>query len=546
MSITRVTDKQVTYKQGATGTVVRNLGDKLRESVSVLDFGAVSATTANIAAGTGTDNQPMFALAIAAALALASTGIPIVHVPAGIYGMGSRLEIPSGVKLTGDGSYGTIIYPLAAFGIDANGILNTVESGSGQPPGGIFDLAVNGNVTLPSTTPGIVLGANASSCERVWVGAFAGTHLVCKSTNQIVSRVVIDNAIPGAASVGIEVRLPGVQIDTCTIYQQQTGIYIHDLPTNVGKVPVQVSNVTINNPLTGSGYGVLVHTTNGMPVFLNEIVLQSDLTTGYLEGGFRLLAATNTHLSDCRVEYPAAATLNQVGFYVDTGSNDTTLDNCSTKHCSIGMTINATSVQVSGGVHTLPGTFGVQLFFGTDSTVEGVMSIAANVGFRQENGGVRNSFQNCTAVGGNTGFSVNSTSGVNRLKGNHTTAGTAYTLTTPAKILMEGNTDTNGFFYSPRATVTVTAGTHTLDIAEENLIVDFAGTCSVTLPTASANNGRKVLLKTVTANLVVSASANVVPKVGGTAVVDILPATDGAWATLVSNGTAWEILQSGV
>ena len=29
--LTRITDRQVTYKQGATGSVVRNLGDKLRE-----------------------------------------------------------------------------------------------------------------------------------------------------------------------------------------------------------------------------------------------------------------------------------------------------------------------------------------------------------------------------------------------------------------------------------------------------------------------------------------------------------------------------------
>ena len=41
MALTKITDKQVTYKQGSTGSVVRNLGEKLRESVSVKDFGAV-------------------------------------------------------------------------------------------------------------------------------------------------------------------------------------------------------------------------------------------------------------------------------------------------------------------------------------------------------------------------------------------------------------------------------------------------------------------------------------------------------------------------
>ena len=41
MALTKITDKQVTYKQGSTGSVVRNLGEKLRETVSVKDFGAV-------------------------------------------------------------------------------------------------------------------------------------------------------------------------------------------------------------------------------------------------------------------------------------------------------------------------------------------------------------------------------------------------------------------------------------------------------------------------------------------------------------------------
>jgi len=38
MALTKITDKQVTYKQGASGSEVRSLGDKLRESVSILDF----------------------------------------------------------------------------------------------------------------------------------------------------------------------------------------------------------------------------------------------------------------------------------------------------------------------------------------------------------------------------------------------------------------------------------------------------------------------------------------------------------------------------
>lgn len=31
MALTKITDKQVTYKQGSTGSVVRNLGEKFAE-----------------------------------------------------------------------------------------------------------------------------------------------------------------------------------------------------------------------------------------------------------------------------------------------------------------------------------------------------------------------------------------------------------------------------------------------------------------------------------------------------------------------------------
>lgn len=48
MALTKITDKQVTYKQGATGSAVRGLGDKLREFPSVLDFGASTAALAAV------------------------------------------------------------------------------------------------------------------------------------------------------------------------------------------------------------------------------------------------------------------------------------------------------------------------------------------------------------------------------------------------------------------------------------------------------------------------------------------------------------------
>ena len=68
-------------------------------------------------------------------------------------------------------------------------------------------------------------------------------------------------------------------------------------------------------------------------------------------------------------------------------------------------------------------------------------------------------------------------------------------------------------------------------------------TCTVTLPTASAWSGRTLTFKNMQAQTLVSASSNVVPidsTVAGTA---ILLAVVGNWATMVSDGTNWVIMQ---
>jgi len=67
--------------------------------------------------------------------------------------------------------------------------------------------------------------------------------------------------------------------------------------------------------------------------------------------------------------------------------------------------------------------------------------------------------------------------------------------------------------------------------------------CTVTLPTASANSGRTLHFQNYQAQTLVSASSNVVPLAGGAATTAILAAVAGANATLVSDGTNWIMTQ---
>ena len=70
-----------------------------------------------------------------------------------------------------------------------------------------------------------------------------------------------------------------------------------------------------------------------------------------------------------------------------------------------------------------------------------------------------------------------------------------------------------------------------------------AATCTVTLPTASTYPGREVTIKNLQAFTVVSASSNVVPIDSASAGTAILLGVVGNWATMVSDGTNWVIMQ---
>jgi hypothetical protein len=94
--------------------------------------------------------------------------------------------------------------------------------------------------------------------------------------------------------------------------------------------------------------------------------------------------------------------------------------------------------------------------------------------------------------------------------------------------------------------VTMIDATYVVADQDEYLIANRTlGTITMTLPPPATWPSRVLNIKTIQAQAVVSASANVQPiddSVAGTA---ILPATDGSWAQLVSDGTNWVITQRG-
>jgi hypothetical protein len=70
-----------------------------------------------------------------------------------------------------------------------------------------------------------------------------------------------------------------------------------------------------------------------------------------------------------------------------------------------------------------------------------------------------------------------------------------------------------------------------------------SSTCTVTLPSAATYTGRELTFKNMQAQTLVSASSNVVPIDSTSAGTAILLAVVGNWATMVSDGTNWVIMQ---
>jgi hypothetical protein len=94
------------------------------------------------------------------------------------------------------------------------------------------------------------------------------------------------------------------------------------------------------------------------------------------------------------------------------------------------------------------------------------------------------------------------------------------------------------------APITKTANFTVAD-GEAWLINNKSGsTCTVTLPTAASWTGRQLTFKNMQAQTLVSASSNVVPLDSTSAGTAILLDVIGNWATLVSDGTNWVIMQA--
>jgi hypothetical protein len=98
--------------------------------------------------------------------------------------------------------------------------------------------------------------------------------------------------------------------------------------------------------------------------------------------------------------------------------------------------------------------------------------------------------------------------------------------------------------WRPSPPVTVTGTTYTLQVNDDQIIVNSAVNVTLTLPAPASRPGRIIVVKTIQNIVVSSASANVIPLQGTVAGTVIIPsAGKNAWSQLVSDGTNWVIME---
>ena len=99
--------------------------------------------------------------------------------------------------------------------------------------------------------------------------------------------------------------------------------------------------------------------------------------------------------------------------------------------------------------------------------------------------------------------------------------------------------------YVPLSTVLTKTADYTITNTDMWIINNKTGSAlTLTFPAASSWTGRSITVKNMQAQLVNSATSNVVPIDSTTAGTAILLAVVGNWATLVSDGTNWVIMQA--
>ena len=240
------------YTQGGTGSVARTVTNKLQESVSVKDFGAV---------GDGSTND---AAAIVAAITYVSASGGRVYFPPGTYVVASSFTVPNYVHLVGAGMNASILKrTFTGDFITSFGGYSSLE-----------DLTIEGNTASVGTGRGVVFAVSSPNSHflnveiKNFVLACVDFPADCGATFRAINctfyttgalGVVGAVKVSGVDTAATSRHFIGCESGGCTLYDINgcNDMYITGGYSNGIITSANTSKLLVNNMRIGSGAGTV-------------------------------------------------------------------------------------------------------------------------------------------------------------------------------------------------------------------------------------------------------------------------------------------------
>ena len=332
MPQTKPTSEQVTFLQAGTGATQRTALAKLRDTVSVKDFGAVG--DGNISTGAGTDNTAAFQAAINNSGANAA-----IYVPPGIYKLASQVTIPSGKTIFGTSGYSTILLAPAAF--TADGLVKA--NGTGGPPTVIENMTVTSQTGGASAgSIGINAAANGTIINNVWCAGFA-TNIRLASTDTFLNNSISE--VARTSGTGIAIVSESVTVSDCIVYDCYVGMSVATGSFTAGVTAI--SNVR-TSACTYAGF--IIDTSNNVQI--TNCSCTHNNTGRYTNAGISLSTATNVTINNFQARLGAGPSTTAHGIRA-TGSERIAVSCPTIEGFDDGMNISGGgAVNVIGGMFT--------------------------------------------------------------------------------------------------------------------------------------------------------------------------------------------------